>query len=164
MSRDFIFCSGSSSFNPVYWFQNPFTPIMHQDTTTTSLPIEITIFWKITSPVSLILIIASFIFTSNPSPTSKGLSFLLNFSGGSLTLSVHLKTYPSNWWQLYVLKCTADIFHEKCVTDGCVPYLCASLSTLYLTFEGKSIWYFFFSLHEFFNSVLKADTSATLTL
>ena len=51
----------------------------------TPLPIEITIFQEITSLVSLIPIIASFIFTGNPSPTYKGLPFLLNFSGGSPT-------------------------------------------------------------------------------
>ena len=50
----------------------------------TPFPIEITIFREITA-VSLLPIIASFIFTRNSSPTNEGLPFLLNFSGGSPT-------------------------------------------------------------------------------
>ena len=110
----------------------------------TPLPIEITIFQEITSLVSLIPIIASFIFTSNPSPTYKGLPFLLNFSGGSPTSFCGLEHLR---FQLVIVVCFKVYYWWKCSIDACVAYLCAYLPTLYLTFEGKSIWYFFFSLH-----------------
>ena len=96
----------------------------------TPLSIEINIFREITAPVNLILIITSFIFSSNSSPTIEGLPILLNFSGGSRTSlgesenlhfqlltgssctllwiisAVHFKTYN-------VLKCATDIFHNS---------------------------------------------------
>ena len=108
------------------------------------LRIKITIFRKITAPVSLFD--NRFLqFYQYSSPTNEGLTLSFNFPGGT----------PTSFCRLENLR-----FQLLTVVDVCVPYLCAYLPTSSFTFESKSIWYFFFSLHEFFNSVLVADTSA----
>ena len=130
----------------------------------TPSPIEITIFGEITAPVSLIPIIATLIFISNSSPTNECLPFLLNFSGGSPTYFCGLEHLRFQLLTVVRFKVYCWYFPRKCTIAACVPYLCAYLPTSSLTFEGKSIWHFFFSLHEFFNSVLIAGTSAIVTL
>ena len=45
-------------------------------------------------------------------PSSEGLTFLLNFSGGSPTCFCGLENLRFQF-MTYVLKCTADIFHKN---------------------------------------------------
>ena len=126
------------------------------------LPIKIiiTIFREITAPVGLIPIMASFIFTTNSSPTNECLHFLLNCFGGSPTCG--LENFHFQLLTVVRLKVYYWYFSQKYAIGTCVPYLCAYLPSLPLTFEGKSIWYFFFSLHEFFITLLIVDTSSTV--
>ena len=128
------------------------------------LPIEITIFREITAPLSLIPIIASFIFTSNSFPINEGNFLLLNFSGGSPTSFYVIENLHFQLLTIVHLKVYCWYFPQKCAIAACVPYLWAYFPISSLTFTGKSRWYFLFSLHKFFNLVLNVDTSVTVTL
>ena len=100
-------------------------------------------FREITASVSLIPIIDSFILTSNSSPTNEFLPFLLNFSGGSPTCFCGLENLPLQFLTVVRFKVYWWYFSRKCAIAARVPYLCAYLPTSYLTFEGKSISFFF---------------------
>ena len=124
------------------------------------LPIKIiiTIFREMTDPVGLIPIMASFIFTTNSSPTNECLHFLLIFFGGCPTFG--LETFHFQLLTVVRFKVYCWYFSQKYTIGACVPYLFAYFPSLPLTFEGKSIWYFFFSFYEFFRTVFIVDISA----